>query len=126
MDAHETVENVRVDGLCGRVYASARDPSAPVFVLLHGIGMSHRYFAPIYRALAGIGATYSFDLPGFGPTPKPSDAVSIPSYARFVEQVIHRHGISSCILVGHSMGTQLAIELSVRRPSLGADDLGFS
>lgn len=112
------VQNVRVDGLCGRVYASAHSAPEPVFVLLHGIGMSHRYLARLQRELAKVGAVYSFDLPGFGATPKPPGAVSVRSYARFVEHLLDRRGIGSCVLVGHSMGVQFAIELATQRPDL--------
>jgi pimeloyl-ACP methyl ester carboxylesterase len=48
------------------MYATDPAARAPSFVLVHGIGTSHRYFAPLHFALASVGETVSIDLPGFG------------------------------------------------------------
>ncbi|WP_288025011.1 alpha/beta fold hydrolase [Arthrobacter sp.] len=110
-------------GLTGRVHASrrpARDKSAPVFVLLHGIGVSHRYLRRLHRELARTGDTYSFDLPGFGGTPTPPRQLSVPEHGAFVIDVLERLGVESCVLVGHSMGAQFAVEAARLRPDLVA------
>ena len=43
----------------------------PAVVLIHGIGVSHRYLRRLHGLLAETGDTYSIDLPGFGATPRP-------------------------------------------------------
>lgn len=95
----------------------------PVFVLLHGIGVTHRYFAKLHLELSGgrqaPGAVvYSFDLPGFGSTPRPGRQVSVGEYAAFVAAVLAEAGVKSCVVVGHSMGTQFAVELALQEPEL--------
>lgn len=88
----------------------------PVYVLLHGIGVSHRYLARLHQVLAESSRTYSIDLPGFGGTPKPGRQLSVEDYASFINSVLVSRGIESYVLVGHSMGVQFAIEAALQRP----------
>lgn len=89
-----------------------------MFVLLHGIGMSHRYLAKLHSALAEFGTVISFDLPGFAGTPKPPQPVTVEQYAEVVAHALRRAGVTECVVVGHSMGCQFAIELARQHPSL--------
>src|SRR5690554_1881928 len=88
------------------------------YVLMHGIGMSHRYLARLHEQLARTAVTHSIDLPGFGGTPKPGNAMSIAAYAEVVVAALRRRGLRECVLVGHSMGAQFAIEAARRHPEL--------
>ncbi|GAB3571801.1 alpha/beta hydrolase [Arthrobacter alkaliphilus] len=88
----------------------------PAYVLIHGIGVSHRYLARLHAVLAASGPTYSLDLPGFGGTPKPESRLSVADYGAFVAAVLKSLGIDSYYLVGHSMGVQFAIETALHRP----------
>ena len=111
---------VTANGLTGRLYSSSV-PSAggrPAYVLLHGIGVSHRYLAPLHLELAKSAAVYSFDLPGFGGTPRPGRQVTVGEYAAFVAAVLSQRDVESCIVVGHSMGVQFAVELALQAPGL--------
>lgn len=106
-------------GLAYRVHTTrASSPGSPVFVLLHGIGMSHRYLARLHAELASSGTVISFDLPGFGGTPKPARAVPVEEYAQLVGHALTRAGVRSYVVVGHSMGCQFAVELARQRPAL--------
>ncbi|MDQ0616061.1 alpha/beta fold hydrolase [Arthrobacter globiformis] len=125
---------VTANGLTGRLYTSNEASAAeqPAYVLLHGIGVSHRYFARLHVELAqgpeGQGqqaegaergaAVYSFDLPGFGGTPRPGRQVTVGEYAAFVAAVLAEYAVESCIVVGHSMGVQFAVELALQAPGL--------
>jgi pimeloyl-ACP methyl ester carboxylesterase len=107
----------------GAAQPGAPQKDRPVFVLLHGIGVSHRYFARLQLELArgeqAPGAVvYSFDLPGFGGTPHPGRQVSVGEYAAFVATVLADAGVQSCVVVGHSMGAQFAVELALQQPAL--------
>lgn len=63
---------------------------------------------------------YSFDLPGFGDAPRPTRQVPVGEYAAFVGAALSDAGVTSCVVVGHSMGTQHAVELSLQEPELVA------
>jgi pimeloyl-ACP methyl ester carboxylesterase len=92
----------------------------PVFVLVHGIGMSHRYFNRLHGELAVAGTVHSVDLPGFGRSAKPAHGVSIEQYADYLGELLPILSDRPVVLVGHSMGAQFATETAVRHPELVA------
>lgn len=92
----------------------------PPAVLVHGIGMSHRYFARLHALLAEHAPVVSVDLPGFGETPTPRADVDIAVMAHALGEVIAREGLPPVVLVGHSMGAQWVVELALQRPDLVA------
>ena len=103
-------------GHAGHVFASREmaGGSAPAVVLIHGIGASHRYLRRLHRLLAGSMETYSIDLPGFGATPKPAYQLSIADHARYILGAMEQLGVAEIVLVGHSMGTQMALEAALQ------------
>lgn len=90
--------------------------TGPTYVLLHGIGVSHRYLARLHLELAKVADVYSFDLPGFGKSSRPGRQLQVEDFAAFVSSVLLEAGVSSYVPVGHSMGTQFAVELALREP----------
>ncbi|RFA24969.1 hypothetical protein B7R25_15540 [Subtercola boreus] len=90
----------------------------PTFLLLHGIGLSHRSFTRAAKVLAGHGDIVAIDLPGFGGTPRPKHPLSVEDVARGVGDVLVRTRTGPVIAVGHSMGAQFALELALQRPEL--------
>lgn len=116
-------QDVEAGGLTGRLYASVASVSTGArrtYVLLHGIGVSHRYFSRLHRELALTADVYTFDLPGFGDAPQPRRQVPVGEYAAFVNTVLADAGVRSCVVIGHSMGTQYAVELALQEPGLVA------
>ncbi len=90
----------------------------PTFVLLHGIGLSHRFFTRLARILSRTGHVVSFDLPGFGPTPTPVQRLSVEDYATLIAQELTTRHHGPFVVVGHSMGAQFALELALQHPHL--------
>ena len=95
-----------------------RHPERPVVVLVHGIGMSHRYLARLHDALLPDAAVVSVDLPGFGGLPTPRGDVDVETMAAGLAEVVASLDAGPVVLVGHSMGTQWAVEVGVQRPDL--------
>ncbi|WP_411374750.1 alpha/beta fold hydrolase [Arthrobacter sp. MPF02] len=119
--------DVEYGGLQGKLYASAVPAEAapgaagrPAFVLLHGIGVSHRYLARLHEELARSADVYTLDLPGFGKSSRPGRQLQVADYAAFVKGVLAKAGVRNVIAVGHSMGTQFAVELALQEPELVA------
>lgn len=90
----------------------------PVFLLLHGVGLSHRPYRRLATHLAPHGRVLALDLPGFGSTPKPHRPISVEEYAGLISEVLDVLHISDCVAVGHSMGAQFALDLALQRPDL--------
>ncbi|MDJ0333937.1 alpha/beta hydrolase [Salinibacterium sp. G-O1] len=90
----------------------------PTYLLLHGIGLSHRSFTPLAKALSASGDTIAPDLPGYGATPTPDRPISVEQYAASIASVVERTAGGPVVVVGHSMGAQFALELAITRPDL--------
>lgn len=90
---------------------------ADVFILVHGIGVSHRYFLPLARVIAERATVYLVDLPGFGGTPKPQHGLLIEDFARLVLAALARDDVGPGVLVGHSMGCQVVVEMARQSPA---------
>jgi pimeloyl-ACP methyl ester carboxylesterase len=112
-----------VDGLSFRVLESSETGGAqhPAVVLVHGIGVSHRYLARLHDVLARSRRVVSIDLPGFGGLPKPERDLDVPAMAGALATVVESLGVGAVVLVGHSMGSQWVVELGVQRPDLVTD-----
>ena len=110
-----------VDDLVFEVRSSLSPGSdEPPFVLIHGIGVSHRYLARLHRELAETSDVHSIDLPGFGGVPKPRSLVTVAQMAGSLAGVLEDLGLSDAVLVGHSMGAQWVVELAAARPDLAS------
>lgn len=101
-----------------RMAATVAGDDVPTFLLLHGIGLSHRFFTRLARILSDTGDVVSFDLPGFGASPKPDQQLRVEDYAELIGQHRATSRSGPVVVVGHSMGAQFAIELAVQNPEL--------
>jgi pimeloyl-ACP methyl ester carboxylesterase len=103
----------------GRRAAGPDTPAqSPTFVLVHGIGVSPRYYDRLARHLTPHGLVYSVELPGFGNTPRPGRAVSVEEFASLLSAFSEAYDLHNPVLVGHSMGTQIVTETAIQNPTL--------
>ncbi|WP_374763089.1 alpha/beta fold hydrolase [Yunchengibacter salinarum] len=91
------------------------------FVWLHGWGQDHNSFNRLTRLLADTGHHQIFDQPGFGATPKLADGAGTADYADALARELDRRGAAGGprgphILVGHSFGGRVALQLAQRHP----------
>lgn len=91
------------------------DPTARrTVVLVHGIGMGRKVFADLVRRLEDDALVVSVDLPGYGEAPEPPRTPTIERMADLVAAYVRHLGRGPVVLLGHSMGTQVAAEAAVR------------
>jgi pimeloyl-ACP methyl ester carboxylesterase len=96
--------------------AHALEPAKPTVVFVHGAGLDHsswglqsRYFGYHgYNVLA-------VDLPAHGRSPGPALA-SVGDMADWLKRLLDKAGIARATLVGHSMGSLIAVEFAARYP----------
>jgi len=93
-------------------------PGGRPFVLVAGIGVASTYFEFLAPVLAARGDVYALDLPGFAGVPRSAEQPTIAFFADHVGQVLDHYGLHDAVLVGHSMGTQVVVEVLTRRPGL--------
>lgn len=101
-------------------YVTAGPVGGPGVLLVHGIGVSGRYFDPLTRILAVTHRVVTPDLPGFGDSGRPRPALSIAQQAIALERLLEKTVPHCPLLVGHSMGAQVVTELAVRNPGLAS------
>ncbi|MEO5920443.1 MAG: alpha/beta hydrolase [Pseudolysinimonas sp.] len=89
-----------------------------VFVLVHGIGVSSRYFQPLAAELARHGRVYLIDLPGYGKAPDPRRNPTIADHAAVLASFLRRSPFDNPVLVGHSWGSQIVSKLALDHPDV--------
>lgn len=87
-------------------------------VLVHGIGVSSRYYTRLARALAPSAGVHVLELPGFGAAPRPDTPLTIKEHADMVSAYVRSAGLHRPVLVGHSMGVQVVVEAALQTPHL--------
>ncbi|MBW9092242.1 alpha/beta hydrolase [Microbacterium jejuense] len=97
--------------------AERRGEGTPVYVLVHGIGMGRTVFADLARHL-GDGEVIAVDLPGFGEAPEPARVLTMERTADLVAAYLRARVAGRAVLIGHSMGAQVVLEVAVRHPDV--------
>jgi pimeloyl-ACP methyl ester carboxylesterase len=94
----------------------AFDASLPAIVFLHGAGMDHSVWALLARAFAHHGhAVLAPDFPGHGRSAG-APLTSIAALADWTAALVDAAGAKAAKLVGHSMGSLVALETGARHP----------
>ncbi|MGW6131438.1 alpha/beta fold hydrolase [Cellulomonas sp. NPDC055163] len=92
------------------------DAPGPTLVLVHGIGVSGRYFAPLADVLGRDHRVLVPDLPGFGRSPRLEQRPTIESMAATARDYLRAADLDRPVLVGHSMGAQVVTEVMRQAP----------
>lgn len=110
--------NLTIDGADVFIATGGRpaDPSLPAIVFLHGAGFDHSVWALQSRWFAHHGhAVLAPDLPGHGRSAG-APLNSVADMAEWTAKLIAQTGFAKARIVGHSMGTLIALELAARHP----------
>jgi pimeloyl-ACP methyl ester carboxylesterase len=103
-----------------KVYAATGgrqfDPTLPLVVFMHGAGMDHTVWALLARWFAHHGfAVLAPDLPGHGRS-EGAALTSIADMAKWAAALIEAAGAHNARIIGHSMGSLIALELAAQQP----------
>lgn len=85
-------------------------------ILVHGLGLSHRYLMPTAELLASEYRVYVPDLPGHGKSGKLPRALDVAGLADWLAAWILQTGIGRATLFGNSLGCQIIADLAARYP----------
>jgi pimeloyl-ACP methyl ester carboxylesterase len=90
------------------------DPALPTVVFIHGAQNDHSVWALQTRYFAHHGfGVLALDLPGHGRSTGPA-LTSVEAMADWLLAVLDAAGVARALLVGHSMGSLIALEASAR------------
>jgi pimeloyl-ACP methyl ester carboxylesterase len=87
-------------------------------IWLHGWGMEH---ASLLRLASLFKTTHSntlYDQPGFGQTPRLADGAGTEDYADMLARELEHVPGAPHILVGHSFGGRVSVQMAARHPHL--------
>ena len=94
-----------VGGLAVHARAADSVPAwFPAIVLVHGLGVSSRYMAPLAHELAPFYRVFAVDLPGFGRSEKPPQPLGLIELAEALATWMRSTGLRSATIVGNSYG----------------------
>lgn len=109
-----TPRQIEIDGTSIRYVDAGRGP--PV-VFLHGLGASMYGWRGALRPVADAGfRVIAFDNRGFGFSGKPRRGYSNDDYVLLLRGLLDSLGVGEAVLVGHSMGGQIAAEFALAHP----------
>jgi non-heme chloroperoxidase len=103
--------------------AEARDRPLPPLVLVHGIGETAWWWAPLARRLCRLTHVLALDLRGHGLSDVPESGYELPSLAIDALTVMVANGwgpdVSGppAVLAGHGFGAQVAAVVAAERPA---------
>ncbi|MEP6733679.1 MAG: alpha/beta hydrolase [bacterium] len=85
-------------------------------VFVHGLGVSVRYLEPTMTVLAARYHVAGLDLPGFGRSGDPPQALDTRGLANALAGWLDARDIGPAIFVGNSYGCQVIVELVMQEP----------
>ncbi len=108
------VHYVTVDGTRIRYVEQG---TGPAVVLLHGLGASLYTWREVIGPVAAAGFhVVAFDNRGFGSSDKPKSGYSAAAYATLTVDLLDSLRLNDVVLVGHSMGGEIAALATLRAP----------
>jgi pimeloyl-ACP methyl ester carboxylesterase len=110
--------NLTVDGKVAYAYTAnhAIDPAKRTVAFVHGAGLDHSWFGLQSRYFGYHGwNVLALDLPGHGHSAGPAYD-NVPAMADWVIRALDAVRIPKASVVGHSLGTLVAVEAAARHP----------
>src|SRR5215510_3874139 len=86
-------------------------------VLVHGAGSNGHTFHRQITALSERHSPVALDLPAHGRSAGVEGFSSVSNYADFIAAFIDAIGMKSAVVLGHSMGGAIAMDLAIRHPA---------
>jgi pimeloyl-ACP methyl ester carboxylesterase len=110
---HIELRGGAVDGLALHYVGEGRGPAV---VLVHGLGGFAESWRYTMAALAPRASVYALDLPGFGRSAKPHGPFRLAYFAEAVHGFLDAMGLGQVSLVGHSLGSAVAVTYALTHP----------
>ena len=83
-------------------------------LLLHGWGCTADHWRGVIAALGEEHRVIAADIPGFGGSEEPAEPWNTADYCRFFEHFMKALKIEDPVIIGHSNGGRIAIELAAK------------
>lgn len=119
MDQYSTLAHIMINYDIKKLNHTVKGDGPPL-VLLHGWGCDHHIFNEVMQSLTDSHKVYAVDLPGFGKSPEPETTWGTSEYSSLIEWFFKENNITNPILICHSFGGRIAIDLTSRLSDIHA------
>ena len=109
---------IQVDGV--RLFALEAGQGEPALVFIHGNGADHTAWHHQIAYFSRRRKVVAVDLRGHGESDKPRQEYTMAGFADDLAWLCGRLGLRKPVVIGHSMGGLIALELLARAPDLPA------
>ena len=86
----------------------------PLVLLIHGVGLRAEAWNAQITALAQRAKVVAVDMPGHGKSPLPDGDMALADYTDAIAAGLDQ----PAMVVGHSMGAMIALDMAIRHPNL--------
>ena len=114
----DPLPHVKRDGLS--LFYEQEGSGDPPLVFIHGWCCDHTFFQPQFAYFKAAHTVTALDLRGCGRSDRPAGGYDIPTLADDVAWLCRELRLAKPVVIGHSLGGMIAIELAARYPSLPA------
>lgn len=90
----------------------------PFLVLIHGVGLRLEAWMNQFEALSKKYTVYAVDMPGHGESDLMKECTDISKYTDVIARWVKTELKSSVVMIGHSMGSMIALNLAIRYSEL--------
>lgn len=111
------VDRLRVSEAVELPYVERGSPVSPPVIFLHGFAGSWRSFAPVLGHLPPSVRAVAPTLRGHADASKPASGYGVRDFADDVARLLDGLGIDAAVLVGHSMGSAIALRFALDHPA---------
>ncbi len=105
---------ITVQGVATHVF-EAGPPTAPPLLYLHGTNLGNLWLE-YHSTLSQNFHVFAPDPPGFGLTERPDWMRDMSDYILFFRDLLDELGLDTPVIVGHSLGGWMAVEMAVWYP----------
>lgn len=93
---------------------------APPILLVHGLAGDHTLMTPQFEHFGRTHRVVSVDLRGHGQSDKPQQEYTIAGFADDLAWLCRELGVYKPVLIGHSLGGMIVLDLAARYPDVPA------
>jgi 3-oxoadipate enol-lactonase len=98
--------------------ATVERGSGPAVVLVHGYPLNHEVWTPQLDALSNTNQVLAIDLPGYGGSAGVAVPETLSGFAEAVYATLRTRSSTPSVLVGHSFGGYILLELLRTHPEI--------
>ena len=118
LTAPGTMNTVTLPGDVQIDYLTQGDARGRPVLLLHGYSDSCRSYKPVFEAMPTTVRLLAPSLRGHGDSGRPLDGYRTRDFAEDMAAFIRTMDVGPVVIVGHSMGSAIAMRLSIDHPEL--------